>query len=586
MQLINTNDLVKVAKLDNFGGENTAKILMSLFQFDKINQIYTRHYYKESHIFIDAVLKDAGINYHIDEDELRRIPGEGAFILIANHPFGGIEGLIVLDSILKIRPDLKIMANFLFNWISPLKEHVLGVNPFETHKQAYNSFHGLKTSLMHLHQGHPLVIFPAGEVSTHNHSGVIEDRQWNQSIIRFIKNAGVPVIPAYFHGQNSWLFHFMGKIHPLLRTVKIPSEILNKRNEIILVRIGNPVSVKDQDQFTDVPQLGRYLRAKTYALETAVEINEFFKPKKKNPKVEEIASPVPVDFLAREIIAITPQYQLFQWQHYTVYCAPSAIIPHMTREIGRLREMTFREIGEGTNRSMDLDEFDLYYHQLFIWDSRQQKIAGGYRLGKGKDIFTNYGVKGFYTHTLFRMTREMYPVLAQSIELGRSFVTREYQRKPLSLFMLWKGILSFLQKNTDYKYLIGPVSISNNYTKLTQQMIVEYVKKNHFHHDMSRYVQPRNPFILKPTKVDMTALTEKVNDLNTLDHLIKDFEVSGIKMPVLLKKYLGLGGKIIGFNMDPNFNNCLDGLLLLELEKVSEEIIQTLGKEMQVNYQS
>jgi len=579
MQLIRTNDLIKAGKLDKLGGKNTAKLLMTLLQFDKINQIYSKHYFKDTSSFISDVLSDVGIKYEISDEDLARIPKTGSFILIANHPFGGIEGLILLNSILRIRPDLKIMANFLFNWIYPLREYIFCVNPFESRKEEKSSVLGLKNAFNHVCDGHPLVIFPAGEVSTYqNNSKGIIDRRWDITILKFIKNSGVPVLPVYFHGNNSWLFHLMGKIHPILRTAKIPSELLNKRNETIVVRIGNVISVKDQNHFYKIEQYGRYLRAKTYALGTTIEVSDFFKKRKKYSKVETIANAVNPNILAEEIISITPKYQFIQYHNFAVYCVPSAAIPNITKEIGRLREITFREVGEGTNRETDIDEFDLHYHQLFIWDGDKQKVAGGYRIGKGKDIMSQYGIKGFYTQTLFRMDKRMAPILSQSIELGRSFVTKEYQRKPMSLFLLWRGIFSFLLRNEEYKYLLGPVSISNSYTKLSQQVMVDYVTKHHFDHTIAKYIKPRNPFIPLSDNIDTGILSEKVQDFNTLDYFIKDTEPVGNKMPVLLKKYLQLGGKVVCFNIDPDFNNSLDGLLILNIKDVHPELIQALAK--------
>ncbi len=578
MELIQASDIVKAAKLDKLGGENTARILMSLLQFDKINQIYARHYDKDSMAFTHSVLNDAGIKYNISKPDLVKIPSEGGFIIIANHPYGGVEGLILLDAISEKRPDFKIMANFLFNWIDPIKDKVFGVNPFETHKNAYSSFHGLKKAFIHVCSGHPLVIFPAGEVSSYqDNPKMIADPHWNSSIIRFIKNAEVPVIPMYFHGGNSWLFHFMGRMHPLLRTIKIPSELLNKQNETINIRVGNPISVKEQEEFHDISKYGRYLRAKTYALGTSL---EFDNKNQNEAHSEPIFKAIDTDVLAHEIISITPHYQLLQWQNYMVYCAPSTLIPNLTAEIGRLREITFREVGEGTQQSTDLDEFDAYYHQLFIWDSNLQRIVGGYRIGKGKDIISRFGIKGFYTQTLFRMDKRMLPILSESIELGRSFVVKDYQRKPMSLFLLWKGILCLLQKNNNYSYLIGPVSISNSYTKLSQEVMIEYIKKHHFDHGIARYVKPRKPFVSKLPNVDTEILTEKITDFNTLDQIIRDIEPLNHKMPVLLKKYLDLGGKIASFNVDPQFSNTVDGFLLLELSLVKPEIIQALAKNL------
>lgn len=249
-------------------------------------------------------------------------------------------------------------------------------------------------------------------------------------------------------------------------------------------------------------------------------------------------------------------------------------------ELGRLREITFRSVGEGTNKSMDIDEYDLYYQHLFIWDSEAEKIVGAYRVGLGNEILTQYGVRGFYIQSLFRMKYRFKKVLKQSIELGRSFIIEEYQKKPLPLFLLWKGILYFLIKNEDYRYLIGPVSISNEFSEFSRSMIIKFVQLNYFNHEFARYIRPRMKYNVPGYNIDEDILLESAENLNKFDKLLSDIETSGFKMPVLLKKYLKLNGKIIGFNLDPKFNNALDGLLILDLFDVPMETIAALSKEI------
>ena len=315
------------------------------------------------------------------------------------------------------------MANFLLKKIEPIKDYFLGVNPFESRKDI-SSAGGLKEALRHLSAGKPLGLFPAGEVSAYQaDSNSVEDREWSASVLKLIRKANVPVIPIYFKGSNSLLFQVLGLIHPMLRTVKLPSELLNKKNRVIKLRIGNPISVETQNSFGDIIQYGKFLRAKTYLLGSSLEVKKFFlKSQKAGKKVEAIAKEVPVEMLKKDISDIQEDYLLFSMKNYSVYCAPTIKIPNILNEIGRLREVTFRAVGEGTNRSMDLDEFDLYYYHLFIWDNDTNRIVGAYRVGKGKDIIDRYGVKGFYIHTLFKIRKEMLPVLYESIELGRSFI--------------------------------------------------------------------------------------------------------------------------------------------------------------------
>jgi len=583
MKLVDPKDLLKASEsLNWFGGENFAKLLMYLLRLNKLNDLYLANYSKDGLEFIDSLLDDLNIKFEFDEEELKRIPKEGSFITISNHPFGGIDGLILIKMICTVRPEFKAMANFLLKKVEPIQDYFLGVNPFEDRKSVSSSMGGLKEGLRHLSDGKPLGIFPAGEVSSYqSQSHNITDKQWQPSILKFIKKAEVPVIPIYFQGSNSLIFHLLGMIHPSLRTVKLPSELLNKKNKVIRIRIGNPISVKDQKGFTDINQYGRFLRAKTYMLGTPIEVKKFyqFKRKAKEEKVEEIIAPVDPVLIKSEVEGLAQEHLLFKSRNFVVYCAPSSKLPNILNEIGRLREITFREVGEGTNLSSDIDEFDLYYHQLFIWDEEADKIVGAYRVGK--EILNEYGLKGFYLQSLFRMSKKFQPILHESLELGRSFIVKEYQRKPMPLFLLWKGILYFLLKNPQSRYLIGPVSISNKYSDLSKDLIIKFIMANYFNYDLGQHIKSRKQFKVKIKDLDVDILLEMAkNDINKLDKIIGDFEITNDKLPVLLKKYISLNAKIIGFNIDPNFNDCLDGLIVIDLFDVPVKVIESLSKEI------
>jgi putative hemolysin len=580
MELISTKDLVNAANLAHWGGENTAKLIMSAFKFDEINRIYSKHYQKPLREFLDDVLHEIGVKYELKEEELLRIPKKGPFIVVANHPLGGLEGMLLLHALLLIRPDLKVMGNFLLQRIEPLKRYVLPLNPFEINKEQQSSFQGFRKAMEEIERGHPVVVFPAGEVSTFQ-NGLFEiaDKRWDKSVLKMIQRMRVPVIPIYFHGNNSGFFHWLGLIHPMLRTAKIPSELLNKRNQTIKVRVGVEIPVIEQDLYTDLNRYGRFLRAKTYSLAFTINVEDYFR-RDQPAKAKEVIVPVDVKLLQREISLLPEQFILFSIKNFTVYCAPTFYIPNLMLEIARLREITFREVGEGTNLDKDMDEFDLYYRQLFIWDNNNNKLVGGYRVGLGKEIIAMYGIKGFYTRTLFKMNKSLLPILNESIELGRSFITSEYQRKPLSLFLLWKGILYFLIKNDSYRYLIGPVSISNQFSKLSHQYIVDFIERNYFHHQFSKFVKPRNPFVSAVPVTDIQILTEEVHNLEQLETVIRDIEIYHKRIPVLLKKYIMLGGRIACFNVDPAFNNSLDGLMVLDLADVPMDLIHSLSKEL------
>lgn len=276
--------------------------------------------------------------------------------------------------------------------------------------------------------------------------------------------------------------------------------------------------------------------------------------------------------------------KLFSVGKYDVFCSQSSDLGLVLYEIGRLREKTFREIGEGTNKSVDLDSFDTYYNQLFIWDRDQKSIVGGYRLGFGKEIIKRFGRSGFYSNTLFSYRKSFKPVLKESIELGRSFIVKEYQRKNLPLFLLWKGILVCLLKNPSYRYLLGPASISNDYSKLTQQLMVEFMTNNFQNDKFSSAVLPKNKPFFNNTPDDMQTILANIGtDIELLDKSIKSIEFDKRGIPVLLKKYLELNANVIGFNVDPAFNYCIDGLVLVDIDNIPEHVIKGLSKDLETS---
>lgn len=579
MELITSKEITRTTFLKNIKGNHIARMVMSVFRISDINKIYTKNYKKPTNEFLTGILDDFKIHYELPETDLHKVPTNGAFIIIANHPYGGLEGIILLHALLKIRPDIKVLGNYLLQRIEPIKDYIIPVNPFETASAKQYNITGLKACIEHLQYNKPLIIFPAGEVSSFQSESLeVTDRKWQKNIVKLIMKAKVPVVPVYFHGTNSVLFHWLGLIHPMLRTAKIPSELLNKQNKQVKVRIGKLVHVAEQELFVGTTKLGRYLRAKTYALGSSADLQPFFKPFR-HQRIENTIPPVPKEIMCSEIRRLPGSYELFRNQKFAIYCVPFLYIPNIIKEIGRLREITFREVGEGTNQSCDLDEFDLYYWQLFIWDTENQAIVGGYRAGLGKEIMAKFGKKGFYTRSLFRMDDKLKPLLYESIELGRSFVVSEYQRKPMSLYLLWKGIMLFLQKHCEYRYLIGAVSITDRYSSVTKQLLVDFIRNNYFDQELSKLIKPRKAFTPVLNNIETNLLTEEVLDINHLELLIKDIETPATRIPVLLKKYLQMGGKIAAFNVDPAFNNSLDGFLVLDIAAIPKDIIRNLARE-------
>jgi putative hemolysin len=370
-------------------------------------------------------------------------------------------------------------------------------------------------------------------------------------------------------------------IHPGLRTLALPSEMLKKKGKTIALRIGKPIASKDLEMFTNADQLGRYLRAKTYALGSSFEVRrDYFRLFRFPQKEDAIIDAVPHELILKEISQIDA-YKTLSYDNFDCFVVGSDIIPNILREIGRLREITFRSVGEGTNKSIDLDEYDLYYDHLILWDRKAEKIAGAYRIGNGPEIVSRYGSKGLYTSSLFRMSTKMKPILRQSVELGRSFITTEYQKHRLSLFLLWKGILFYLIANPRFRYIIGPVSISNSYQEVSKELIIQFIKRNYFDHELAKFVEPKNAFRPKVKNIDTSVLLDATSsDMKKMDKIISDIEPTSFTMPVLLKKYLQQNAKILAFNADPKFNNALDGLMLLDMQNLPADTVETLKREM------
>jgi putative hemolysin len=584
MKIITTEEFAKATKLDKLKMPGLAALLMEVMKINQVNEVFAQAQHKNGIEFIDAILAGCGVEIEFDERDLKNIPKEGSFIAIANHPYGGIEGLVLLKMLLTVRADAKLMANFLLKKIPNLSDYFIAVNPFENIEHS-SSISGLKNTLELLNQGTPIGIFPAGEVSTFDmESQQVTDRLWHPVVGKIIAKAKVPVVPVYFHGNNGLLFNLLSMIHPALRTAKLPSELFNKQGQTIKLRIGKPINIADYPEYNNSTKLLSFLRARTYALGTGLEEEKkLFNPRNlfKIKKLPEAYAPeMDAAILEKEVEPLRDTYRVWQEKNYEVFIAPTSVIPNVIREIGRLREITFREIGEGTNKSVDLDEYDIYYHHLFIWDTEAKLIVGAYRIGLGDEIFYSQGKNGFYLNELFKIKEQLMPVLRKSIELGRSFIRKEYQQKPLPLFLLWKGIFKFLIDNPRYRYLIGPVSISNSFSKFSKSLIVDYINRNHFDHEMAQYVKPRRKFKVDFSKIDADMLMAGEDSFKNLDDIISEVETRSMKVPVLLRQYIALNANIICFNIDPKFADCLDGFLVLDFQKVPAEMLEKLAKNL------
>jgi len=588
--LVTAKEVAKAINIEKYGfiGTFIGWLLMKLLKISTINRFYKKNKHIKGIDFLDRILDEFQIKFEIPEEDLKRLPKDGAYITVSNHPLGGIDGILLLKLMLEQRKDFKIIANFLLHRIEPMKDYIMPVNPFENRKDAKSSIAGFKSSILHLRNGSPLGLFPAGEVSTYKDGKLVVDKPWEEAAMKLVKRAEVPVVPIYFHAKNSKLFYTLSKISDTFRTAKLPSEVLSQKRRIIKVRIGKPISVKNQKEHETLEDFSEFLRKKTYMLSNAFEnkpkILDNISSTLKVPKTpKKIVTPVKTEAMLKEIKILRDEdFRLLKSKNYEVYLSPASKIKNILREIGRLREITFREVGEGTNEAIDLDKFDTYYHHMFLWDAEKNILAGAYRMGLGTKIFETHGIDGFYLQDLFRFEPELHKMMSRSIELGRAFIIKEYQQKPMPLFLLWKGIVHSTLRFPEHKYLIGGVSISNQFSNFSKSLMIEFMKSHYYDPYVAQYVHPKKEFKVKLKDADKDFVFDATKaDLNKFDRVIDELEPGALRLPVLLKKYIKQNCRLIGFNVDPLFNNAVDGLMYIKIADLPESTVRPVMEEFQ-----
>ncbi|WP_037317780.1 lysophospholipid acyltransferase family protein [Salegentibacter sp. Hel_I_6] len=589
MGIVSAREVAKVMNLQKLGpvGTSIGWLILRTTKLSRLNKEYQKRKSLNGIDFIDSILEGFEIDFDIPEKDLKRIPKSGPFITISNHPLGGIDGMILMKLMLQQRSDYKVIANFLLHRLDPLKPYIMPVNPFEDHKDAKSSLGGIKEAISHLKEGHALGMFPAGEVSTHKDERLIVDKPWEPAAMKLIQKAKVPVVPIYFHAKNSTFFYRLASMNDIFRTAKLPSEMLTQKKRKIKVRIGNPISVEDQLEHTNLEAFTAFLRRKTYMLANVFEKKKLFEKIPRNLKLPK--SPKKIGKETEEILMETEvencrrmDKRLLSSKNYEVFLAKKEVIPHIVAELGRLREITFRAIGEGTNNATDLDKFDEYYYHLFLWDNEAKKVAGAYRMGMGNEIYARHGIDGFYLQELFRFEPELHKMMSQSIEMGRAFIIKEYQQKPMPLFLLWKGIVHCTLRFPEHKYLIGGVSISNKFSNFSKSLMIEFMKSHYYDPYVAQYIKPKKEFKVKLKDADKDFVFDASEaDLNKFDKIIDEIEPENMRLPVLIKKYIKQNAKVVAFNVDPLFNNAVDGLMYIRIADLPESTVKPVMEEFQ-----
>ena len=552
-----------------------------LLSINKLNQIH-RHSPPNTAMgdFCRYVLSKLNVDYALTEPELQSIPTNGPLVMVANHPFGGIEGIILAEVLLQARPDVRILGNYLLSRIPALASHIIPVDPFQPQQSARANARNLRQALRWVADGGALLTFPAGEVA-HVRPGapLVQDGPWSDHIASIIVKAKAKAMPVFIHGRNSVFFNLMGLIHPNLRTILLPREMVKKKDSLIELTLGRPIGWRQLAEFQSPTKAAEFLQFSTYFLKhrnlrkmkrTPVSITPRYNVKAQKP----IIAPVLKNLLMNEIRALTPECHLLDHKMFSVYVTSATHSPAIMREIGRLREISFRDAGEGSGRSVDIDTFDAHYLQLFLWNHAGHEIAGAYRIGLADVILRQMGPTALYSNKLFNYKSPFYDRLNQALELGRSFIRVEYQKKFGCLSLLWRGIGEFVVRNPQYRHLFGPVSISQDYHTISRNLMVAFLSHHAMDPVLASLVHPRCRVKIRRSMKKSTSffLPEK-DAIEEISMLVSEVEKDNKGVPTLIKHYLKLNGQFLAFNLDKAFARVIDGLIWVDLLKTEPKLI-------------
>lgn len=530
--------------------------------------------------FVNETIKLVNAKIRLRKKELSLIPKRGPVIIVCNHPYGGLDGIILYSMLKQVRPDFKIMANNMLSLFPELQDHFILVDAFNSNST--ENINPLKQAYRHLQSDGLLAVFPAGEVSRYEFTKKkVTDKEWNDSVARLARMSGAQVVPIHFSGANSLSFHIAGLIHPILRTMLLPRQML-KKDRKIHIRIGEPLKSKAVKQFSSSEELCKFLRLKTYLLNEKPRdlLKKRSKKQKKSSKHREIGLPVHTELLKADIESLPEKNHLIDFKKYSVYYGNMQQLPNVILEIGRLREITFREVGEGSGKEFDLDKFDNHYQHLIVWNKETSEIVGSYRFAQVDKVMSKHGVRGLYTSNFYKYSKDFKQKITNGLELGRSFVRKEYQKQFVPLMLLWKGICRFVINNPQYHMLFGAVSVSNSYTEKSRYLIANLLL------NQSKDVKAKMKYqcrLKSDADIREYCKSIKLSTPDLLSNLIKGIE--GDKdLPVLIKQYLKLGGQLHAFTVDDQFGDCLDGLIVVNLKESPPETLKLFMEEHLEDY--
>ncbi|WP_297324252.1 lysophospholipid acyltransferase family protein [Nitrosomonas sp.] len=539
-----------------------SSVLKKLFHQKEINDFIETHQYLEGLEFNDAVLEHFNFTFQVSSKDRARIPDQRRLLIVANHPIGSLDGLALLKLVSEIRTDVKVVATALLNCIDPLKSLFLSVDNSSESANHRESMHQIVEAL---EAEQAVILFPTGEVSRISPMGV-RDGKWKTGFLSLAKKTKTPIVPVYIGGKNSTLFYGLSSIYKPLGTVMLVNEMFNQKGGEISFRIGKPIpweSIAAMD--LSKKAVAKLMRKQVYLLGKKKK-KELFKP------IENIIHPVRTQLIRKELKASQLIGKTQDGKHIYLfdYMSNSSVM----REIGRLRELSFRQVQEGTGNALDIDSYDRYYRHLILWDEDELEIIGSYRIGEAARILKEHGEAGLYTHSLFEFSPAFRPYLEHAIELGRSFIQPRYQGKR-SLDYLWYGIGAYLYQHPEIRYMVGPVSLSTSLPESAQRVIAGFYTGLFGKDELLVRARLQFEFDLIEDFSPFNKVSDATEYKQAYAVLKEKMEEFGVKVPVLYKQYVELcepgGCEFLGFNIDPSFSNCVDALILVHINAIKEK---------------
>ncbi len=547
----------KIKEKSNFLSKSILNIAKKIVHEEHINDFLLKNSHLKGFEFVDAVLDYFDFDYTVSSNDLQNIPTSGKVVIIANHPLGGLDALCLLKLVGSVRADVKIVANDFLVGFEALKTIIIPIDNFKN-RQSKND---IKAVYEALNNDEAIIIFPAGEVSRASAKG-IKDPIWNKGFLNFAVNSNAAILPIFIDGKNSKIFYTISIINKTFSTLLLSHEMFKKKSKNINIKIGELILNEHiKPKGIDKKYLINLYKKHLYSLKKTKK--SFFITQKAIAHPQNRKNLI-AELKKSELIGETKDGKKIYLYDYN---EDSIVL----KELGRLRELSFRKVGEGINKKRDTDKYDIYYRHIILWDENDLEIVGSYRIGDGNFINKNIGVKGFYSNTLFKYHNGFSEYLKNSIELGRSFVQPKYWGTR-ALDYLWYGIGAYLKKNSHIKYMFGPVSISASFPKIAKDMLIFYY--SHYYLNDKNFVDARLAYQYSSNIQDIKelfVLNDKKKDFKILKSSLNNMEVA---VPTLFKQYSEVceegGVEFFAFNIDPKFSDCVDGFILVHIEKLKE----------------